>query len=67
MITPGSEMKTEPVNLPEALTNSQTYEPPEPQAGQVPCFNCGVPVSVMLPFFGCVYCSKSAITVGTDC
>ena len=25
---------------------------------EIPCFNCGKLVSVMLPFYGCIYCSE---------
>lgn len=32
--------------------NEQKYK-----KGKLPCESCGKPVTVMLPFVGCVYCS----------
>lgn len=35
-----------------------------PTRGEVPCQNCGKKVTVMLPFFGCVFCGDCTRTVG---
>lgn len=31
---------------------------------EISCFNCGEPVQVMLPFYGCVYCAECMISEG---
>lgn len=45
------------------MSDSASYNLPLTTAGgmptmaEVPCQNCGRMVSVMLPFYGCVFCS----------
>lgn len=29
----------------------------KPELAELPCFSCGELVAVMLPFYGCVYCT----------
>ena len=29
----------------------------EPELGEAPCQNCGILVTILLPFVGCVFCS----------
>jgi len=36
---------------------SRTPRLEERTLSEVPCFNCGKLVSVMLPFYGCIFCS----------
>jgi len=40
-------------------------EEKEQMFGELPCQICGRPVTVLLPFVGCVFCSKCSITTTT--